>query len=101
MNLVKKARALLKMHAMSLVFENLMTFCVLLNTVVMSLDRYGIDEETEDVLNTMNLVFTYIFMYEMGVKLLSIGPKKYVSSKWNLLDGGVVLLSIVEIIVEQ
>ena len=101
MNLVKKARSLLKMHAMSPIFENTMTFCVLLNTIVMSMDRYGIDEETENVLNAMNLIFTYIFIYEMATKLLAIGPKKYVASRWNLLDGGVVLLSIVEIIIEQ
>ena len=36
----------------------------------------------------------------MVVKLLAIGPRKYSASKWNLLDGGVVLLSIIEIIVE-
>ena len=101
MNIVKKARSLLKMHAMSPLFENFMTFCVLLNTVVMSMDRYGIDDETENLLNTMNLVFTYIFIYEMATKLLAIGPKKYVASRWNLLDGGVVLLSIVEIIIES
>ena len=101
MNIVKKSRSLLKMHAMSPIFENFMTFCVLLNTVVMSMDRYGIDDETESLLNTMNLVFTYIFIYEMATKLLAIGPKKYVASRWNLLDGGVVLLSIVEIIIES
>lgn len=101
MNFIKKARAVLKMHVTSPFFEHLMTFCVLLNTVVMSLDHYQIELETENLLNSFSDLFTYIFIYEMSVKLLAIGPKKYVASKWNLLDGGVVLLSIVEIIVEQ
>lgn len=78
-----------------------MTFCVLLNTVVMSLDHYGINPETDRILYNSNLTFTYIFIYEMIVKLLAIGPKKYAASRWNLLDGGVVLLSILEILVEQ
>lgn len=101
MNLIKKGRALLKMHCMSPLFEHLMTFCVLLNTVVMSLDHYKIEPQMELLLNQCGSIFTYIFIYEMSVKLLSIGPKKYVSSKWNLLDGAVVLLSVLELIVEQ
>ena len=76
-----------------------MTFCVLLNTIVMSLDHYEIETQTEEILDTLSLSFTYIFIYEMIVKLLAIGPKKYSASKWNLLDGGIVLLSIVELII--
>ena len=37
----------------------------------------------------------------MGLKLLARGPKKYTNEKMNLLDGGVVILSIVEIIMES
>jgi hypothetical protein len=34
----------------------------------------------------------------MTSKLLAIGPKKYLSDKMNWLDGGVVSISIVEIL---
>ena len=34
----------------------------------------------------------------MGIKLLAIGVSKYVGDTMNLLDGSVVLLSIVELI---
>lgn len=98
---MKKIRAVLKLHCRSPFFEHFMTMCVLLNTVVMSMDHYGISYKMELTLNNINLIFTYIFIYEMIVKLLAIGPKKYVASKWNRLDGGVVLLSIIEIIIEQ
>ena len=100
MNIVKKMRTILKLHCMNPFFEHFMTFCVLGNTIAMSLDHYGISIETERILNNFNMAFTYIFIYEMGVKLVAIGPKKYSTSKWNLLDGGIVLLSIVEIIIE-
>ena len=52
-------------------------------------------------LNFINMVFTYIFIYEMVVKIAAIGIKKYSASKWNLLDGGIVLLSIIEVIFEN
>ena len=101
MNFIKKVRSVLKMHCLNPLFEHFMTFCVLINTVVMAMDRHGIEPELERILNNCNLAFTCIFIYEMSVKLLAIGPRKYSASKWNLLDGGVVLLSIIEIIVEQ
>ena len=78
-----------------------MTLCVFVNTIVMSMDRYGIEPDLEEVLSIINQAFTYKFIYEMTVKLMALGLKKYTASKWNLLDGGVVLLSILEIIVEQ
>lgn len=46
----------------------------------------------------MNGIFTWIFIVEMGIRLLARGPKKYAAEPMNLLDGGVVILSIVEII---
>ena len=101
MNFVKKMRTILKISCQNAAFEHLMTLCVVMNTVVMSMDHYGIEKETEQAFNQLNAIFTYIFIYEMGVKLLAIGLKKYASSKWNLLDGGIVLLSIVELIIES
>ena len=100
MNLIKKLRAGVKYHCMNPFFEHTMTFCVFFNTVVMAMDHYGISHETEVLLNYFNECFTYIFIYEMVIKLLAIGPKKYAASKWNLLDGAVVLVSVIEIIVE-
>ena len=88
------------MHVNNPVFEHLMTLCVIINTVVMSMDRYAIPEESEKTLTKLNAIFTYIFIYEMGVKLLAFGPKKYSASRWNLLDGSVVMLSIIELVIE-
>lgn len=48
-----------------------------------------------------NTVFTYVFIYEMGTKIIAIGVKKYVDDKMNWLDGSVVLLSIFEIIYQK
>lgn len=50
-----------------------MTLCVLINTVILALDHYGIEEDFEEVLTTMNLVFTIIFIIEMGLKLIGLG----------------------------
>lgn len=99
-NLVKKVRCIMKMFIRLSLFENFLTFCVLLNTIGMAMDAYDIDEETDANLEFMNEIFTWIFIFEMTIKLLARGPKKYAAEPMNLLDGGVVCLSIVEMVMQ-
>lgn len=42
--LLKKARCLLKMFVRTALFDQFMTLSVLINTIVMAMDRYDIDE---------------------------------------------------------
>ena len=72
----------------------------MVNTIGMAMDAYDITEKTKADLEFQNLIMTWIFICEMGLKLLARGPKKYANERMNLLDGGVVILSIVEIIME-
>jgi len=44
----------------------------------------------------MNTIFTWIFICELGFKLIGLGPVKYFKDKMNYLDCMVVVLSIVE-----
>lgn len=48
----------------------------------------------------MNLVFTWIFIVEFGLRLIAIGVSKYCAERMNLIDGFVVLLSIFEMLAE-
>lgn len=93
----KRARSMLKALVKGPLFDNFMTLSVGVNTVVLAMDRYGIDPTTEKILTDFNTSFTYIFMVEMALKLLAIGVVKYLADKMNYLDGAVVLLSIVEL----
>ena len=95
-NVTKKFRAVLKAIIRFGLFDNFLTLCVLLNTVVMGMESYDIDAETKANLEFLNVIFTWIFIVELCIKLLAIGPRKYVSNVMNILDGAVVMLSIVE-----
>lgn len=64
----------------------------------LAIDRYGIDNNTATFLEWANKIFTYIFISEMGMKLIGLGPIKYLKDKMSYLDGTIVLLSIVELI---
>ena len=98
MGYLKKARVLLKMIVKHSIFDSAMTFCVLLNTIVMGMDHYGIDEEMFNTLEFAGTIFTYIFIGEMTSKMIAVGPKKYFQDKMNWLDFAVVSTSLVEIV---
>lgn len=36
----------------------------------------------------------------MVLKLISLGPRGYVKSRWNIFDGFIVVISIVDLILE-
>eukprot|EP00347_Sterkiella_histriomuscorum_P004762 403359206 len=85
----------------TVVFENFMTICVLINTIILSMDRHNIDPYTDFVCTLFNLVFTYIFCMELLLKLAGLGIKKYFKDLMNYLDTAVVILSLIEIVVNS
>jgi hypothetical protein len=98
---IKYFRVNLKKLITNTFYDNFLIFCVVFNTVVLTIDHYGIDAATTSILNTFNLIFTIIFTIEMGFKIIAIGIKKYLSAKMNYLDGIVVILSLVEVIMSS
>lgn len=94
---LKRLRFLLKTFIMSNLMDNFMTLAVLMNTVVMALDRYGVKESEDRITTKINQCFTFLFITEFGLKIIAIGPKKYVDNRMNLLDGSVVMLSLLEL----
>ena len=83
----------------SSIFENVMTLAVTINTLSLMIDHNGIDEETSNTLSQMNFIFTMIFIGELAIKIIGLGPITYIQDKMNYLDGGVVILSIIELTV--
>lgn len=93
----KRSRDVIRKFVKSSFFDNLMIFCVLLNTIVLGMERYKIPEGESRVTKAMNDVFTFIFIGELGFKLIALGPIKYLKDTMNYLDLFVVILSIVEL----
>lgn len=58
-------------------FDNFLTLAVLLNTITMAMDGPLIDAQTAKFLADADVVFTWIFIVEMGIKLLALGVYKY------------------------
>lgn len=54
-------------------------------------------EHTSNILESINLVFTCIFIFEMAFKLFGLGLRRYLSDALNYLDGIVVVISVLEL----
>jgi hypothetical protein len=74
-----------------------MVFCILVNTLLLSLDRYPDDPEETVIMEKINIFFTVIFTVEMIIKLFAIGFKHFFISMFNLFDCLVVISGLVDI----
>jgi len=79
-------------------FVILISICILANTVVLAMDKYPMEDDYKRGLEISNLVFTILFTFEMILKLIGLGPVGYVRDTFNIFDGTIVILSLVELI---
>ncbi|KAM8779913.1 voltage-dependent T-type calcium channel subunit alpha-1H isoform 1-T1 [Rhynchonycteris naso] len=86
-------------------FDHVVLVFIFLNCITIALERPDIDPgSTERVfLSVSNYIFTAIFVTEMMVKVVALGlvsgEHAYLQSSWNVLDGLLVLVSLVDIVV--
>uniref|UniRef100_A0A4W5N5D7 Sodium channel protein n=1 Tax=Hucho hucho TaxID=62062 RepID=A0A4W5N5D7_9TELE len=73
------------------------TVCIVLNTLFMAMEHYPMTKEFDHVLSVGNLVFTGIFTAEMCFKLIALDPYYYFQQGWNIFDGIIVSLSLMEL----
>uniref|UniRef100_A0A8C0INI4 Sodium channel protein n=1 Tax=Chelonoidis abingdonii TaxID=106734 RepID=A0A8C0INI4_CHEAB len=73
------------------------TVCIVLNTLFMAMEHYPMTEQFSHVLSVGNLVFTGIFTAEMFLKIVAMDPYYYFQEGWNIFDGFIVSLSLMEL----
>jgi|Laugresu1bdmlbdd_1035124.scaffolds.fasta_scaffold33011_1 voltage-dependent calcium channel L type alpha-1S len=79
-------------------FEVFMAICIITNTILLALDKYPVNEELNNNLEFVNIVFTIIFSSEMIIKMLAVGIKNYFKgSMFNIFDCGIIVASLVDI----
>ncbi|XP_018584037.1 sodium channel protein type 2 subunit alpha-like isoform X4 [Scleropages formosus] len=73
------------------------TICIVLNTLFMAMEHYPMTKDFNNVLSVGNLVFTGIFTAEMVFKIIALDPYYYFQEGWNIFDGIIVSLSLMEL----
>lgn len=85
-------------------FNTFMVCCIIGNSLSLACQydgntpNNGMDADYANGLANANIVFVVIFACEMTFKLLGLGLKRYVRDSFNVFDGVVVLVSILELI---
>lgn len=78
-------------------FDYTIVAFIVLNALILSLEKYPMSDTLEDVLNISNYIFTFIFTIEMILKLIGLGIVGYLSDQWNIFDGIIVIVSLIDI----
>ncbi|RLN86576.1 hypothetical protein BBJ28_00004388 [Nothophytophthora sp. Chile5] len=81
------------------VFSSLVTSLILLNTVLLSLDQYPVDEQLAATVDVLNFVLTLAFLLEAALKIVGLGWRHWAEDRYNIFDAVVVALGIVEAVV--
>ncbi|CAH2305659.1 sodium channel type 2 subunit alpha-like isoform X1 [Pelobates cultripes] len=92
-----RIKQVVKLIVMDPFVDLAITICIVLNTLFMAMEHYPMTEEFSYVLSAGNLVFTGIFTAEMVFKLIALDPYYYFQEGWNIFDGIIVSLSLMEL----
>ncbi|XP_075937609.1 voltage-dependent T-type calcium channel subunit alpha-1H [Anarhichas minor] len=91
-------RERLKRIVESKYFNRGIMIAILVNTLSMGIEYHKQPEELTDVLEISNIVFTSMFVLEMGFMLLAFGLFGYIKNPYNIFDSIIVIISVWEII---
>ena len=93
-----KMSSFLKSFVDSSGFRSTILVCIILNTAVLSVDHYGAPEDLKTFVYLTNLVFTFVFVAEMALKLFGYGLRGYFGDFQCCFDATVVVLSLLEVL---
>ncbi|XP_062859150.1 voltage-dependent T-type calcium channel subunit alpha-1G [Trichomycterus rosablanca] len=86
-------------------FDHVVLVIIFLNCITIAMERPRIDSRSAEriFLTVSNYIFTAIFVTEMAIKVVALGwclgAKTYLKSSWNVLDGMLVMISVIDILV--
>ncbi|CAF0725518.1 unnamed protein product [Adineta ricciae] len=85
-------------------FDYTVLFFIALNCITLAMERPSIPSNSAErqFLNMTNYIFTVIFSVEMIIKIIAsgliCGPQTYLHTGWNVMDGSLVVISIVDLL---
>uniref|UniRef100_A0A6P7GCZ7 Voltage-dependent T-type calcium channel subunit alpha-1G-like n=1 Tax=Diabrotica virgifera virgifera TaxID=50390 RepID=A0A6P7GCZ7_DIAVI len=85
-------------------FDNLVLIFIAQNCITLAMERPNIPPDSPEkiFLQCSNYIFSIVFATEMFIKVVAsgmcYGPNAYFTSGWNVMDGSLVIISVVDII---
>ncbi|CAH2037210.1 unnamed protein product, partial [Iphiclides podalirius] len=85
-------------------FDNIVLLFIALNCITLAMERPNIPPDSKEraFLSSANYVFTGVFAMEMLIKVVAsgmfYGAEAYFTSGWNIMDGSLVIISIIDLL---
>lgn len=92
-----KLRRMIAAFVASKYFRRIVLSAIVVNTLSMGIEYHGQPQSLTNALEYSNLVFTCLFAIEMVLKLVAEGLLPYIRNGYNLFDGGIVIMSVIEL----
>jgi len=70
---------------------------IIINMLFLASEHYDQSQRQTGINEIANIFFTIIFTSEMVLKLFGLGIKKYISDGFNVFDGVIVIVSLIEL----
>ena len=83
------------------VFGHMATLLVVTNMLLMMLPHAGMSDDFAATIESSTETISYLFIGEMVLKIVGLGFTEYWTDGWNGLDGGITLISMLEMIAEK
>ncbi|KAA0159275.1 hypothetical protein FNF28_05910 [Cafeteria roenbergensis] len=77
----------------------LVMVAIIVNTSVLAADHHPMEPDVAAALEVVNFVLTVLFTLEMIVKVVGLGPRRYVRDPFNAFDALIVITTLVEVVV--
>lgn len=78
-------------------FRRIVLSAIVVNTLSMGIEYHGQPQSLTNALEYSNIVFTCLFAVEMILKIIAEGCLKYIKNAYNLFDGCIVVISVIEL----
>ncbi|XP_028292386.1 sodium channel, voltage-gated, type I-like, alpha isoform X2 [Gouania willdenowi] len=92
-----KIKQVVKLIVMDPFADLTITICIVLNTFFMAMEHQPMTQKFSNMLSKGNVVFTSIFTAEMVLKIIALDPYFYFQEGWNIFDGIIVSMSLIEL----
>jgi len=82
-------------------FDVVISAVIVLNLITMSCEHYQSSSDFNFAMDMLNFVYTSIFTFEAGVKIVALGFCRYIAVAWNKFDFFIVIVSFAGIAIEE
>jgi len=82
-------------------FDVAISIVIVMNLITMSCEHYQSSSDFNLSMDMLNFIYTAVFTFEAGIKIIAVGYCRYIAVAWNKFDFFIVVVSFAGIGIEE